>query len=175
MIVGNNLSPIAMEQRREVLESSKAHSVPSHPLLNLWLPLLIRAIHTNPIHQTPSPNHALTLLPWTSFPWHKRILSDGDCSYGGRKKGFFFFLKGRGVSSWGGFLGSMLKPICVGERGSAINSELFSHQPVLINSASGALTWQWAGGCGGAVSHSVWVCLLCGSGVSEFTEDDKSI
>lgn len=30
--------------------------------------------------------------------------------------------------------------LCVGEQGSAINIELFTYQPALINSASGALT-----------------------------------
>lgn len=47
----------------------------------------------------------------------------------------------RGVSSWGSFLRSMIKPIFVWENwSSAISSELFTDQPLLINSASGALT-----------------------------------
>lgn len=41
----------------------------------------------------------------------------------------------------GEVLRSMIKPIFVWENWShAISSELFTHQPVLINTASGALT-----------------------------------
>lgn len=83
------------------------------------------------------------------------------------EEAFLGWGKGRGVfSAWGGFLRSMIKPIFVWENwSSASGSELFTDQPVLINSASGALTWQWAGGgggsCGGFVSRSVWARLLC--------------
>lgn len=60
----------------------------------------------------------------------------------GRRGAFLGWVWGRGVfAAWGGFLRSMIKPIFVWENwSSAIGSELFTDQPVLINSASGALT-----------------------------------
>lgn len=143
-----NLSLTAVVQSRETLynerqESSEAlTAVPSNPPLNLWLPPLVPAIHTNPSHRSPSPIHALPLLPWTLFPWHKRILSDVDSVLmeAGRRLFFFSFF------FWGGLFVGRLSGVnakahlCVEEWGSAINTEFFTHQPVLINSASGALT-----------------------------------
>lgn len=153
-------------------DSSKAQT--SNPPLNLWLPLLIPAIHTNPSPQTPSPL-LFCLGPYSlgtkeSFQMETLFLLRQE---EGLFYLFIYFLEVGGVSSWGGFLGSVLKPVFVWENGASSSHT----RPVLINCASGALTWQWVGGFGGVVSHAVWVCQLCvtGSGVSVFTEDINCI
>ena len=120
------------------------------PRIYCWTYGCLSHLPSQQIHHNPSPTLTCSLSPWTPSPHTKESFQMQLCSLmeAGRVLGGLM----------GGFLGSMSKLVfVVGQQGLAINNELFTHQPGLINSASRALTLQWVGGW-------CWGCLKLGWG-----------
>lgn len=148
-------------------QTSEAPSpLPSNPLLNLWLPLLIPACHPYKSKPADPLPHSCSPLCSSAFLRNSLCLGTKDSI----QEGTVLTEAGRrgsvGESCVVRLFGVNNKAhFCVGELEISHEqcSELFTDQPVLINSASGALTWQWVGmggGCAVFVSRSVWACLL---------------